>query len=128
MEGQPHILTTFKSILLTHFFKKNNYTDSDETNYLQQLLISDAYVKDWVALLITDLVINTIIYNIQNMTSITFVLKWITKIFKERKDFTYNERFSFFYSLYTEMPDENIKQIILQVWNEEGKDNTEKEN
>ena len=62
------------------------------------------------------------------MTSITFVLKWITKIFKERKDFTYNERFSFFYSLYTEMPDENIKQIILQVWNEEGKDNTEKEN
>ena len=36
--------------------------------------------------------------------------------------------FLFFYSLYTEMPDENIKQIILQVWNEEGKDNTEKEN
>lgn len=116
----------FNHTFLTHFFKKNNYTDSDETNYLQQLLISDAYVKDWVALLITDLVINTILYNIQNMTAITFVLKWITKILKERKDFTYNDRFSFFYSLYTEMPDENIKQIILQIWNEEDKDFTEK--
>lgn len=112
----------FNHTFLTYYFKKSNYSDSDETNFLQQLLISDAYLKDWVALLITNLIIHTILLNNQDISAITFVLKWITKILKERKDFSYNDRFSFFYSLYTEMPIENIKQIILQIWEEEGKD------
>lgn len=112
----------FNHTFLTYYFKKSNYSDSDETNFLQQVLISDAYIKDWVALLITNLVIYTVLSNSQDLAAITFVLKWIIKILKKREDFSYNDRFSFFYSLYTEMPIENIKQIILQIWEEEGKE------
>ena len=94
--------------------EKNNYSESKETDFLQTLLISDAYIKDWTASILTNVILKIFITKENDDNTISFVLTWINNILKNRKDFSFNERLLLFKSLYTAIPNESIKQIIYQ--------------
>ncbi len=107
---------------IIYYLERNNYSDSEETDFLQSLFISDAYIKDWMASILTNVIIKIFITKENDDNTISFVLTWINNILKNRKDFSFNERLLLFKSLYTAIPNESIKQIIYQVWE---KDNAE---
>lgn len=109
---------------IIYYLERNNYSDSEETDFLQSLFISDVYIKDWMASILTNVILKIFITKENDDNTISFVLTWINNILKNRKDFSFNERLLLFKSLYTAIPNESIKQIIYQVWekdNEEGK-------
>lgn len=107
---------------IIYYLERNNYSDSEETDFLQNLFISDAYIKDWMASILTNVILKIFITKENDDNTISFVLTWINNILKNRKDFSFNERLLLFKSLYTAIPNESIKQIIYQVWE---KDNAE---
>lgn len=107
---------------IIYYLERNNYSDSEETDFLQSLFISDAYIKDWMASILTNVILKIFITKENDDNTISFVLTWINNILKNRKDFSFNERLLLFKSLYTAIPNESIKQIIYQVWE---KDNAE---
>ena len=101
---------------IIHYLEKNNYSESDETDFLQKLFISDLYNKDWTASILTNVIIKIFITKENDDNTISNVLKWVNNILKKRKDFSFNERLFLFKSLYSAIPNESIKQSIYQVW------------
>lgn len=110
---------------IIYYLEKNNYSESEETDFLQTLLISEAYIKDWTASILTNFIIKIFITKENDTNAISFVLCWVNNILKNRKDFSFAERLLLFKSLYSAIPNESIKQIIYQVWE---KDNEKGEN
>lgn len=109
---------------IIYYLERNNYSDSEETDFLQSLFISDAYIKDWMASILTNVILKIFITKENDDNTISFVLTWINNILKNRKDFSFNERLLLFKSLYTAIPNESIKQIIYQVWEKDnGREN-----
>lgn len=101
---------------IIYYLEKNNYSESEETDFLQTLLISDAYIKDWTASILTNVIVKVFITKENDTNAISFVLCWVNNILKSRKDFSFGERLLLFKSLYSEIPNESIKQIIYQIW------------
>ena len=101
---------------IIYYLEKNNYSDSEETDFLKSIFVSDAYIKDWTASILTNVIVKTFIIKESDANAISFVLCWVNNILKKRKDFSFNERLLFFKSLYSAIPNESIKQIIYQVW------------
>ena len=98
-----------------YYLNKNHFSETEDIIFLQELLSSDAYIKNWTISLLTDLIINTILVKEGEIEAITFVLKWVNSILKKRTDFNTGEIILLFKSLYTAIPNENVRQIIYQI-------------
>ena len=101
---------------IIYYLEKNNYSDSEETDFLQSIFVSDAYIKDWTVSILTNVILKIFITKENADNAISFSLKWVNNILKNREDITLEERLLLFKSLYSAIPNESIKQIIYQIW------------
>lgn len=117
LEGK-YFCIYFDYNFIVYLFKKNNYSISKETTFIQKLLITDSYLKDWIASILINVIIDTIQTNPDKENIVLFVLEWVKEILKERNDFSVDERKSLFFTLYNTIPYENVKRLLYQIYEE----------
>lgn len=111
----------FNESFIIYFMEKNNYSNSEETNFLKNLFVSTAYKKDWVAIILMNFIIKISLTKTNDENIIRFSLKWINSIMKERKDFSVEGRYSLLADLYNDnaIINESVRQIIYSIIEED---------
>lgn len=115
LEGK-YFCIYFDFNFILYVLKKNNYSISKEETFIKQLLMEDNYLKDWVAAILTNVLIKTIQTNRDEESVVLFVLEWVRDILTERKDFSSEEKKLFFYNIYMAIPYENLKRILYNIY------------
>lgn len=105
----------FNESFLIYYMKKNNYSNSEETDFLKNLFVSAAYKKDWTAIVLVNFIVTVSLIETNDENAIRFSLEWVNSIMKERKEFSDKERYLLFSNLYNATMDESIRQIIYSI-------------
>lgn len=105
----------FNESFVIYYMKKNNYSNSEETDFLRNLFVSVAYKKEWTASILVNFIVKVFLTKTNDENAIRFSLEWVNSIMKGRKEFSDKERYLLFSNLYNAIMNENARQIICNI-------------
>lgn len=72
----------FNENFVIYYMKKNNYSNSEETDFLKNLFVSVAYKKNWITIILVNFIVKESLTKTNDENAIRFSLEWVNSIMK----------------------------------------------